>query len=134
MNVSTVEKPTPPTTAMPSGARDSPPAPLPIAIGRMPTMVASAVIRIGRKRMRDASNTASRALMPRSRSWLANSTIRIEFLVTSPTSMTSPIWLNRFRVEPTASSVTSAPVNESATATRIVTGCRKLSNCAASTR
>ena len=83
--VSTVEKSMPPTTAMPSGARDSPPAPLPSAIGRMPTMVASAVIRIGRKRVRDASKRRlDAARSPRSRSWFANSTIRIEFLVTRP--------------------------------------------------
>ena len=119
--VSTVEKSMPPSTAMPSGARESPPAPRPSAIGRMPTMVASAVIRIGRKRVFEACCTASTSGSPRSRSWFANSTIRIEFLVTRPTSITSPILLNRLSVVWVASSATSAPVKESATATRIVT-------------
>ena len=67
-NVSAVEKNLPPSTAMPSGARESPPAPRPRAIGRMPTMVASAVIRIGRKRVFDACVTASTSGSPRSRS------------------------------------------------------------------
>ena len=41
--VNKVENNIPPTTATPSGARDSPPAPRPNAIGRMPTLVAKAV-------------------------------------------------------------------------------------------
>jgi len=53
--VSAVENSMPPTTATPSGARASPPAPVPSAIGRMPMIVATAVIRIGRKRVRQAS-------------------------------------------------------------------------------
>ena len=44
----------PPTTATPSGARASPPAPKPSAMGRMPAMVESAVIITGRKRVREA--------------------------------------------------------------------------------
>jgi len=45
---------------------------------------AMAVIRIGRSRLRDASRTAPSKEAPASRSWLANSTIRMPFLVASP--------------------------------------------------
>ena len=47
----------------------------------------------GRSRMFDACSIASRTPMPRSRSWLANSTIRMPFLAMTPTSSTRPIWL-----------------------------------------
>jgi ribose/xylose/arabinose/galactoside ABC-type transport system permease subunit len=51
------------------------------------------VIITGRSRIRQALRMASRTTCPCSRSWLANSTIRMPFLAISPTSMTSPIWL-----------------------------------------
>ncbi len=41
----------PPTTARPSGRRDSAPAPKPIAIGRVPISAAIVVIMMGRKRI-----------------------------------------------------------------------------------
>ena len=58
-----------------------------------PPIVAIEVIRIGRRRSTEASITASRVLRPRSRSWLANSTIRMPFLVIRPMSRIMPIWL-----------------------------------------
>ncbi len=48
---------------------------------------------IGRRRRRGASITASRIDRPSSRSWLANSTIRMPFLAAMPIRMISPIWL-----------------------------------------
>src|SRR3970282_838689 len=45
----------PPTTAMPSGRRASPPAPNDRAMGRLPMSAAKVVIMMGRKRMRQAS-------------------------------------------------------------------------------
>ena len=132
--MSSVENSMPPTTATPSGARASPPAPNPSAIGRIPAMVESAVMSTGRKRVCAACVTASSTSSPCARSRFANSTIRIEFFATSPTSITRPIWLNRFSVWPVAISARSAPVNETATATMIVAGSMKLSNWAASTR
>ena len=48
--------------------------------------------------------------------------------------MTRPILLKRLSVVLVRSSATRAPVKENATATRIVNGSTKLSNCAASTR
>src|SRR5258708_10050022 len=50
-----------PTMAMPSGRRNSDPAPPPIAIGKPPNSAAKVVIMIGRKRNRQASWIASRS-------------------------------------------------------------------------
>ncbi len=69
------------------------PAP-PVRIsGRPPRMVAIIVITTGRSRMTLALRIASRTDWPWSRSWLANSTIRMPFLAIRPTSRISPIWL-----------------------------------------
>ena len=47
-------------------------------------IVAIAVIRIGRNRIRPASSMAAVASSPWAMRWLANSTSRIEFFVTKP--------------------------------------------------
>jgi hypothetical protein len=47
--VSACDSTIPPTTATPSGWRNSGPAPIPMAIGRMPK-IAAIVVMIGRKR------------------------------------------------------------------------------------
>ena len=52
--VSICETQSPPTMAMPSGRRSSEPAPMPIASGTAPNSAARVVIRIGRKRSRQA--------------------------------------------------------------------------------
>ena len=83
--------------------------------------------------MRPASRIASRAPAPRSSSWLAYSTSRIEFLVTRPISRIMPIWLYRLIVDFVKYSVTSAPVIASGTATSTVSGWIIDSNCEAST-
>ena len=57
------------------------------------SQVVKAVIKIGRKRRVEASIMALSKAKPRSRSWLANSTIKIPFLVTMPINMIMPIWL-----------------------------------------
>ena len=51
-SVTSWEKASPPTTETPSGRRDSPPAPIPSAIGRVPISAAIVVIMMGRKRTR----------------------------------------------------------------------------------
>ena len=65
--------------------------------------------------------------------------MRMEFFVTSPISMMSPICEKMFIVSPAPQNsgtrrVTSAPNTASGTENRIVSGWMKLSNCAASTR
>jgi hypothetical protein len=44
----------PPTMAIPSGCRNSPPSPMPMASGRAPNSAAAVVIMMGRKRKRQA--------------------------------------------------------------------------------
>ena len=76
----------------PSGRRSSAPSPKPIASGSAPKIAASVVIRIGRKRSRQASRTASTADSPRERSAsIAKSMIRIAFFLTMPINRKTPI-------------------------------------------
>ena len=109
-------------------------------------MVEKLVIRIGRSRISPAWSMASCADAPFARCWLANSTSRIEFLVTSPTSSTRPIWLNRLMFMagiggrmpirlpmPTSQISPKPPTNASGSASMTVRGCTRLSNCEAST-
>ena len=73
-------------TARASAAFCSSPAP-PIAIGIMPTIIAAAVIRTGRIRVRPAAIAASKAVMPASCCSRANVTSRIEFADATPTTL-----------------------------------------------
>ena len=78
--------------ATPSGRRSSAPSPKPIASGNAPRIAASVVIKIGRKRSRQASRTASIALKPRVRSAsIAKSMIKIAFFFTMPINRKMPI-------------------------------------------
>jgi len=61
-----VETVSPPITARASGMFVSAPSPKPTAIGIMAMIVASAVMRIGRSRIRPARRTASRTASPAS--------------------------------------------------------------------
>ena len=115
-------------------ARLAEPGPPASTSGTAPTTVAIEVIRIGRRRTADDSTIASWMLRPSSRSWLANSTIRMPFFAASPTSITMPIWLNRLSVPPVSHRPISAPSTPSGTVSMITNGWMKLSNCAASTR
>ena len=92
-SVATVAKPSPPTMIQPSAWRASEPAPLRSSSGRPPSTVATMVITTGRRRISAALRMASRTDWPASRSWLANSTIRMPFFDIRPTSMTRPISL-----------------------------------------
>ena len=78
-------------TAVPNARRISAPAPLATTKGTTPKMKASEVIKMGRSRILQASTTASCGGLPSSVSCLANSTMRMAFLLASPTSTTKPI-------------------------------------------
>ena len=103
-------------------------------MGRMPNIVAKLVIKIGRKRDTADSRMASSNDNPASFLWLANSTIRIPFFETNPTSMMIPIWLKMFIVCPKYHNDTNAPIKASGTVSMIISGSRKLSNWADNTR
>src|ERR1700745_3700998 len=67
ISVAKVAKIRPPTTARPSGAFCSPPSPRPSAMGAMPMIMASAVIRTGRKRPTRGYNGIAQNLKPLAR-------------------------------------------------------------------
>ena len=80
------------------GAYCSPPVPSFSAMGIMPMMVASEVIRMGRRRTRQAVITASATRQPCSSSRCAKSTIRMLLESAMPTSISTPISDITFRV------------------------------------
>src|SRR3989442_1398133 len=89
--VATVAHRRPPMTARPSGAFCSPPSPNPSAMGTMPVIMASAVIRTGRNRVKPAS-TAAVVASPCSPSRpLAKDPRRMLFAVATPMLMMAPI-------------------------------------------
>ena len=77
--------------AIPIETLETDAAPSAKAIGSAPSTVARLVIKMGRNLDMEASFTASRDFNPSSFRWLANSTIRIPFLVTIPTKTMIPI-------------------------------------------
>ena len=82
----------PATMVIPMELRAAAPAPVTSVSGKWPQTVATLVMSTGRSRTRVASRTALTLLKPLRCSSLANSTMRIPFLDTNPTSVTSPTW------------------------------------------
>ena len=121
-------------TAVPSVRRISAPAPCETIKGSTPRMKANDVITIGRKRNVQASRVASRRGLPFCRCCLANSTMRMAFLLASPTSTTKPTWVKIFMSMPATLTPVSA-LNRHMGTTRITaSGNDQLSYCAASVR
>ena len=90
--MSTVDEMRPPITTMASGWEMNPPCPvIPSAIGVRAKIVASAVMRIGRRRREPPATTASCADSPFSRYWFTRSTSTIAFVTTMPMSMRTPM-------------------------------------------
>ena len=114
--------------ATPSGRRSSAPSPKPIASGSAPSAAASVVIRIGRKRSRQASRTAATAERPRLRSASsAKSMIRIAFFLTMPSSRNTPIRAITENSIRNSSSASTAPTPAEGRVESTVTGCTRLS-------
>ena len=89
---STVPTIMPPSTPVPIACLAPEPAPVEIASGTTPMPNASEVITIGRRRSRTACMIASIRPAPFSRFSLANSTIRIAFLLVRPTVVSIATW------------------------------------------
>src|SRR5258705_687672 len=89
--VATVAHNRPPMTARPSGAFCSPPSPSPSAMGIMPMIMAKAVIRTGRNRVKPASMAALTGSPCCSNRSLAKQTTRILFAVPTPMHIMAPI-------------------------------------------
>ena len=80
----------PATSTRPMLLRAAAPGPVTSVSGKWPHTVATLVIRMGRSRITAAPFTASSLVCPSRCSWLANSTMRMPFFDTSPTSVTRP--------------------------------------------
>ncbi len=103
------------------------PAPVARAIGNTPMMNANDVIRIGRRRRREAIFAESMMLCPSFRKSTANSMIRIAFFVSSPISITSPIWPKMSRGMLNSHRPTIAPNIASGTVSTMTSGRIQLS-------
>ena len=124
----------PANTATPIALRISAPAPVDSTSGTTPAMNAIEVIRIGRRRRRHASITASHVLAPACSRVRANSTIRIAFLHASPTSTMSPICVKMLLSPPVSHTPAIADSRHIGTIRITTSGSVQLSYCAASTR
>ena len=80
----------PATSTRPMLFRAAAPGPVTSVKGKWPQTVATLVISTGRSRVAAALRMASIFDCPCSCSWFANSTMRIPFFETRPTSVTSP--------------------------------------------
>ena len=91
----------------------SAPMPVPRAMVLMPRMVVSAVIRIGRRRMRPVSTSASRLDMPPMRIWFTLSMNTMPLLTTTPESTRKPSMATSERSMPVRISASRPPVKAS---------------------
>ena len=82
----------PPTVPTPTEMLPLAPTPCANISGNMPKIIVSEVIKIGRKRIRDASMVASMRSPPLSCNSLANSTIRMAFFADRPMVASRPTW------------------------------------------
>ena len=98
-------------TARPSGAFCSPPSPSPSAIGTMPMIMASAVIKTGRRRMWPAAIAASIAVLPSRSCSLAKVIIRMLLAVATPTLAIAPIIDSTLKVVCVRNSIHKMPAN-----------------------
>ncbi len=94
----------------------------------MPTIVVSAVMRIGRMRILPASATASMTLIPFSRSLLAKSTRTMPLFTTIPASMSMPTMAVIERLVPVNSRVRTTPMKAMGTVKMMMNGSRNDSN------
>ncbi len=128
--VSSTEAVSPPMMARASGAYCSLPVPSFSAMGTMPMMVASEVIRMGRSRTRQDVITASSTDWPCSSRRCANSTIRMLLEAAMPTSIRTPISDITFSVVWVSGSITSTPMNPIGIASMMRNGSLNERNCA----
>ena len=89
----------------------------------MPRIIAIAVIRMGRSRVRPASTTASSAdRFWRTRMSLAKLTTRMEFDTEMPTDMIAPISDSTLMLVPVSASIHRMPIRAPGTAIMMISG------------
>src|SRR5882757_5359336 len=126
-NVANVAIARPPMTARASGAFCSPPSPNPRAMGSMPTIIAKAVMMMGRRRVEPAETAASTAVRPRCLcSPLAKVTSRMEFAVATPIDMMAPMRLGTLKVVCVRNSAQTMPQNAPGRAQMMMNGSSQL--------
>ena len=125
----TVPTSMPPAPVVPMVRFPIAPAPVATTNGSRPAMKAKEVIWIGRKRSFAPSTAASCRDTPSSRRWTANSTIRIAFLPSRPTSMTRPIWAYTSLARPMARRKKKEPKTPTGSDRTTASGRMKLSYC-----
>ena len=94
------------------------------ASGTSANVVVNAVIRIGLKRIRPPSISASYTSIPRSRSCSTNVSSTIALVTTMPISSRNPISADKLSVRPVISSASSAPDMASGRLNTITNGVR----------
>ncbi len=112
---------------------NAPPPVRPMPIGVSAKTVASAVMTMGRSRLRAPSRTASSSAIPRARYWLMRSMSTIALDTTMPTSNSVPIRAGTPSGVSVATSATSAPTAANGTDTSRMNGCARLRNVATMT-
>ena len=114
-------------TPVPMAWRLLAPAPVEIAKGNTPPTNAIEVIRMGRKRSRQASSVASTNSLPCDCSSRANSMIRMAFLAESPMMAISPTLKYTSLGSPRSVTASTAPSIPSGTTRSTATGMDQLS-------
>ena len=117
----------PPNTAVPTPRRVSMATPVAKTSGARPSTKARLVIMTGRMRMRAPAIAASSTEAPRACSSMANSTIKIAFLLASAMRTTMPIWAKRSPLRPLSHSATIAPKRPIAIENSTASGMARLS-------
>jgi hypothetical protein len=124
--VAAVENNNPPITARPNGAFCSPPSLKPNAVGNMPTIIANAVINIGRKRTLAAIRAAARAPIPQRRLSEANIRRRIPLAVATPRLITAPMRAGTLSVVPVMRRIEITPVRDTGKTLNTISGSNQL--------
>ena len=122
----------PPITPVPMARWLAAPAPLAMASGSTPSVKASEVMMIGRKRRCAAASADCKALLPWACKSLANSMIRMAFLADSPMMVMRPTWKYTSLDMPRPVMASSTPSTPSGTTRMTASGIDQLSYNAAS--
>ncbi len=88
----------------------------------MPMIIASAVMRTGRKRVKPASTAASMALRPRASSSFAKLTTRMLFAVATPMHMIAPVSDGTLKVVCVRNSIHTMPASAPGSAETMMNG------------
>src|SRR5680860_653046 len=126
ISVRIVEVNSPPITTRASGRERKDPSLRPRAMGVRARIVATAVMRMGRSRLRPPSMIALWASIPWSRYCSTRSSSTMALVTTIPISMSSPIRLGMPRLVPVRSSRSTAPTAAKGMLTSRISGCSRL--------